>query len=293
MDNLITDHTNILSKNFQNLTEIALREKTNYLTAEPFPNIILNNFFNNDFLNIILNEFPNLSKLHESQSYNAKNEIKLSNKNYDKFPSTIKLFIDFLNSNIFLNFLQNLTSINEKLVSDPHLEGGGLHEIKSGGVLKIHTDFNRHPFLDLDRRVNVLIYLNKNWQESYGGHLEFWNKNMSKCEKKISPSFNKMAIFSTTDFSNHGHPDPLKCPKEMSRKSIALYYFSSGRPKEEILEIHMKNRTYFKNRLNIKNDTNEKKESFKNFIRKFKFYQLLKNFEKKYIRKEKTSSKDK
>ena len=293
MDNLITDHTNILSKNFQNLTEIALREKTNYLTAEPFPNIILNNFFNNDFLNIILNEFPNLSKLHESQSYNAKNEIKLSNKNYDKFPSTIKLFIDFLNSNIFLNFLQNLTSINEKLVSDPHLEGGGLHEIKSGGVLKIHTDFNRHPFLDLDRRINVLIYLNKNWQESYGGHLEFWNKNMSKCEKKISPSFNKMAIFSTTDFSNHGHPDPLKCPKEMSRKSIALYYFSSGRPKEEIHETHIKNRTYFKNRANISNDTDEKKESFKNLIRKFKFYQLLKNFEKKYIRKGMTGLKNK
>ena len=79
----------------------------------------------------------------------------------------------------------------------------------------------------------------------------------------------------------------------MSRKSIALYYFSSGRPKEEIHEIHMKNRTYFKNRANIKNDADEKKESFKNFIRKFKFYHLLKNFEKKYIRKEKTSSKDK
>ena len=293
MDNLITDHTNILSKNFQNLTEIALREKTNYLTAEPFPNIILNNFFNNDFLNIILNEFPNLSKLHESQSYNAKNEIKLSNKNYDKFPSTIKLFIDFLNSNIFLNFLQNLTSINEKLVSDPHLEGGGLHEIKSGGVLKIHTDFNRHPFLDLDRRVNVLIYLNKNWQESYGGHLEFWNKNMSKYEKKISPSFNTMAIFSTTDFSNHGHPDSLDCPAEMSRKSIALYYFSSGRPKDEIYETHKKNRTYFKARAGIKNDAIEKKEYFKSFIRKFKFYQFLKNFEKKYIRKRKAALRDK
>ena len=116
---------------------------------------------------------------------------------------------------------------------------------------------------------------------------------MSKCEKKISPLFNTMAIFSTTDFSNHGHPDTLNCPKEMSRKSIALYYFSSGRPKEEIHEIHMKNRTYFKNRANIKNDADEKKEYFKNFIRKFKFYQLLKNFEKKYIRKEKTSSKDK
>ena len=72
-----------------------------------------------------------------------------------------------------------------------------------------------------------------------------WDKNMSKCEKKITPSFNTMAIFSTTDFSNHGHPDPLNCPMEMSRKSIALYYFSSGRPKDEIHEIHKKNRTYF------------------------------------------------
>ena len=293
MDNLTKKHVSIVSENFKNLEAVALKEKENYLAAKPFPNIVMNNFFKDDFLNTILNEFPDLSELTESQNYNAKNEIKLSNKNYDKFPQTIKSFVDFLNSNVFLNFLQNLTSIKEKLVSDPHLEGGGLHEIKNGGVLKIHTDFNRHPTLDLDRRVNVLIYLNKNWKDSYGGHLEFWNKNVSKCEKKISPSFNTMAIFSTTDFSNHGHPDPLNCPLEMSRKSIALYYFSHGRPKEEIVETHTKNRTFFKGRVGIKNDADEKKEPFKNFIRKYKFYQFLKNFEKKYIRKRKNISKDK
>ena len=287
MDNLTTKHTDILSESFQNLKEIARKEKANYLNAIPFPNIVLKDFFNNSFLSSILNEFPDLSKINETQKYNAKNEIKLSNKDYEKFPGTIKSFFDFLNSNFFLDFLQNLTSIKEKLMADPHLEGGGLHEIKSGGVLKIHTDFNRHPFLDLDRRVNVLVYLNKNWKDSYGGHLELWNKNMSSCEKKILPSFNTMAIFSTTDFSNHGHPDPLNCPIEISRKSIALYYFSSGRPKEEILKTHIKNRTYFKGRLGIKNDADERKESFKNLIRKFKFYQLLKNFEKKYIRRRK------
>ena len=283
----------ILSENFQNLTELALKEKQNYKSAKPFPNIALNNFFNNAFLNKVLDEFPDLSKLNDSENYNVKNEIKFSNKNYKKFSPTIKSFVDFLNSDIFINFLQNLTSIKEKLVADPLLEGGGLHEIKSGGVLKIHTDFNRHPSLDLDRRINVLIYLNKNWKENYGGYLEFWNKNMSKCEKKILPSFNTLAIFSTTDFSNHGHPDPLNCPKEISRKSIALYYFSSGRPKEEILEVHKKNRTYFKSRINVKNDADEKKEPFKNFVRKFKLYQTLKNFEKKYIRKGKILSKDK
>jgi len=291
MDNLNIKH--ILSEEFQNLTEFALKEKKNYLTAKPFPNIALNNFFNNNFLNTILNEFPDLSKLQESQNYNVKNEIKLSNKNYDKFPTTIKSFIDFLNSDTFLSFLQNITSIEEKLISDPQLEGGGLHEIKSGGVLKVHTDFNRHPTLDLDRRVNVLIYLNKNWKDSYGGSLELWNKNMSMCEKKISPTFNTMVIFSTTDFSNHGHPEPLNCPKDISRKSIALYYFSSGRPQDEIYNKHKKNRTFFKSRKGIKDDADEKKEYFKNFLRNFKFYQLLKNFEKKYIRRGKTDSKNK
>ena len=291
MDNLNIKH--ILSEEFQNLTEFALKEKKNYLTAKPFPNIAFNNFFNNDFLNTILNEFPDLSKLHGSQNYNVKNEIKLSNKNYDNFPTTIKLFIDFLNSDTFLSFLQNITSIEEKLISDPQLEGGGLHEIKRGGVLKVHTDFNRHPTLDLDRRINVLIYLNKNWKDSYGGRLELWNKNMSMCEKKISPTFNTMVIFSTTDFSNHGHPEPLNCPKDISRKSLALYYFSSGRPKSEVLSKHKKNRTFFKGRKGIKNDADEKKEYFKNFMRSFKFYQLLKNFEKKYIRRGKTGSKNK
>jgi len=282
---------NILSKNFLNLEHIASAEKSNYLCAKPFPSIVFNNFFNKDFLNTVLQEFPDLSKIEDSQSYNVKNEIKFSNKNYNKFPNTIKSFIDFLNSNTFLNFLQNITSIKEKLVADPNLEGGGLHEIKNGGILKVHTDFNRHPFLDLDRRINVLIYLNKDWKDSYKGHLELWNQNMTKCVKKILPSFNTMVIFSTTDFSNHGHPDHITCPSNLSRKSIALYYFSSGRPNNEVL--NLKSRTHFKSRFGIKNDADEKKESFKNFIRRFKFYKLIKEFEKKYIRRSKKSSKNK
>ena len=278
----------ILSDNFKDLDVIANREKNNYSNAKPFPNITFNNFFNNDFLDLIHKEFPDLSKMQDSQKYNVKNEIKLSNKKYENFPKTIKSFIDFLNSDVFLNFLQNLTSIKEKLIADPHLEGGGLHEIKKGGVLKIHTDFNRHPFLELDRRINVLIYLNKNWKDAYGGHLELWNESMSECEKKILPIFNTMVIFSTTDFSNHGHPEPLKCPNEISRKSIALYYFSSGRPKEEISLKKVKNKTYFKSRFGIKGDADEKKEFFKNYIRNFKIYKMLKSFEKKFIRKKKS-----
>ena len=287
------DIDNIISKDFLDLKSLSKREKINYLKAQPFPSIVFNNFFKKDYLDVILNEFPDLAQLKGSQNYNVKNEIKLSNNNYDKFPQKIKSFIDFLNSGVFLNFLQDITSVEEKLIADPNLEGGGLHEIKNGGILKVHTDFNRHPLLDLDRRINVLIYLNKSWKESFKGHLELWNRDMTKCIKKILPSFNTMVIFSTTDFSNHGHPEHINCPENLSRKSIALYYFSSGRPDNEIVNKHMKSKTYFKSRSGIKNDADEKKEIFKNFIRSFKFYRLIKNFEKKYIRRSKKSLRDK
>ena len=172
-------------------------------------------------------------------------------------------------------------------IPDEKLNGGGLHEIKAGGLLKVHTDFNKHPTNNFDRRVNVLIYLNKDWKKEYKGCLELWDKEMKECKQKIFPSFNKMVIFSTTDFSNHGHPDPIDCPSNISRKSIALYYFSAGRPKEEVFDKGKKNRTYFKNRFGFHNEIKEKKEYVKNFLRKFSFYKKMKNFEKKYLRKKK------
>ena len=153
-------------------------------------------------------------------------------------------------------------------------------------MLKIHTDFNKHPKIDIDRRLNLLLYLNENWHESYGGKLELWDKDMKKAEKKISPNFNKVVIFSTNDFSNHGHPEPLACPENTSRKSIALYYFSNGRPDNEVNKNFVKNTTRFKNREGY-NEVIQKNEKFKDFLRGFKFYQFLKNIEKKYLRKKK------
>jgi hypothetical protein len=126
--------------------------------------------------------------------------------------------------------------------------------------------------------------LNKRWSKKYGGELELWNKKMNKCVKKVLPSFNTMVIFSTNDFTNHGHPNQLKCPKLYSRKSIATYYFSKGRPGQEIIKINKKNRTEFKNRKGKENEVIRKNEYFKNMFRNLSFYQKIKNFEKKYIR---------
>ena len=277
--------SNILSKKYSDLNLIAEQKKEEYLNADPFPNIVIDDFFNNDFLKTVVENFPNLEKINSSQKYINKNEVKFANNDYKNFPNSIKLLFDFMNSSIFLEFLKKITSIEEKLVIDEELNGGGLHQIKTGGMLKIHTDFNRHPTLALDRRVNILIYLNINWDQTYGGDLELWDKEMKFCGKKILPIFNRMVIFSTNDFSNHGHPEPIKCPHDISRKSIALYYFSKGRPASELDSKNIKNKTYFKNRFGFNNETSNKNEKVKNYLRKFRFYQYLKNFEKKYLRK--------
>ena len=150
-------YSKILSKKSQNLNDLALSLKDQYSFADPFPHIQIDNFFSNEYLDSILNEFPDLSNLKKSENYKNQNEIKFANNDFENFPDKIKNFFNFLNSETFLNFLQILTSINEKLIADKELNGGGLHEIKTGGLLKVHTDFNKHPANNFDRRVNVLI----------------------------------------------------------------------------------------------------------------------------------------
>lgn len=136
-------------------------------------------------------------------------------------------FLYALNSSYFLRFLEQLTGI-ESLIGDPHFEGGGLHQIVSGGKLAIHADFNKHTSLGLDRRLNMLLYLNKDWKEDYGGYFELWDRNMCRMERRVAPLFNRVVIFTTSEHSYHGHPDPLACPSDMTRKSLALYYYTNG-----------------------------------------------------------------
>ena len=91
----------------------------------------------------------------------------------------------------------------------------------------MHADFNHHKPMNLERRVNVLIYLNKGWREEYGGQLELWDREMTKCVHSIVPSFNRCVIFNTTGESMHGNPEPVNHPDGMPRRSIALYYYTA------------------------------------------------------------------
>ena len=223
---------NYLNENINNLEVFAKEKKDEYSRAKPFPHIVIDNLFNEQLLNNILNEFP--SNIEEiGDKFDNKVEKKLSLNNTDKFSHETNNFINFLNSKKFINFLQILTNVDEKLIPDPYLIGGGLHELRNKGYLNIHADFNLHPTMKIDRRLNILIYLNKNWKNEFGGSLELWDKSMKKCEKKIIPSFNKTVIFSTTDYSYHGNPEKINHPENISRKSIAMYYYTNGRPSNE------------------------------------------------------------
>ncbi len=260
---------NYLNSENEDLIEIANQNAKRYKNSVPFPNIYFEDFFNPIFLESVLNEFPDLSKRNDVQMFENEKEKKLAGKGERHFGGATKSFMHYLNSEPFLNFLQILTGIKEPLIGDPYFYGGGQHEIKRGGLLKVHADFNKHQKLGLDRRINVLVYLNQNWKEEYGGHFELWDSKMEKCEKKILPKFNTMAIFSTTDFSYHGHPDPLNCPEGMSRKSLALYYYSNGRPAHEINDDLGEHGTLFQKRKNnIEDDIAFKKSrNIKTLIR--------------------------
>ena len=224
-----------LSDQNQDLLKVARDHHESYCNAQPFPNISFPNFFNPDMLREVLAEFPDLTK-GDQLKYDNPNELKLATRGEHLFGPKMKEFMHFMNSQTFLEFLQELTNIEEPLIPDPYFEGGGCHESKAGGFLKIHADFNKNRRTGLDRRLNVLVYLNENWEDSYGGHFELWNRDMTECVTKVRPDFNTMAIFSTTDFSYHGLPDPITCPENMSRRSLALYYYSNGRPLSELSE---------------------------------------------------------
>ncbi len=258
---------NIVNNRFLNLKQLATDLKSKYQGGVPFPNIVIDDFFDDDFLSQVLAEFPDLSTKSDVSKFDGYNEKKkLATKGEIHFGSSSKALAHYLNSEPFLQFLQELTGIKELLLPDPYFDGAGYHEIKPGGYLKVHADFNKHNASLLDRRINLLIYLNKDWQEDFGGYFELWNEDMTEASIKILPLFNRVAIFSTTSTSYHGHPDPLTCPPDRSRKSFALYYYTTGRPASEIPKDN--HSTLFVGRAGVKNDTTD--PQFLTFKSRFK-----------------------
>ena len=220
----------------EKLPALAARYKEKYQANVPFPHIVIDDFLND--LDEVLEVFPDTDNF-SFYEYKSPFENKLAYDKITKIPKPIADLLVEFSTPEFLMFLEELTGI-DGLIPDPYYRGGGVHQSKRGGKLDVHIDFNIHPKLKLERRLNVIIYLNKNWQESWHGDLQLWEGNkendkhvLTKLHHKIYPIFNRLFVFSTSEQSYHGHPEPLDCPENVTRNSIALYFYTKDRPGED------------------------------------------------------------
>lgn len=200
--------------------------KKNWIQAEPFPHVVIDNFIDFDSISKASKEFPNFND-EFWLDYDNPLEIKKACSDWNKFPSSIYKIFFYLLSNSVADKLSFLT--DTQLYPDYGLHGGGLHCHKSGGKLNSHLDYCLHPKLELQRKINIIVYLTENWNPEWNGSLGLWSHdetlNLPKeLVKKIDCIFNRAVIFDTTMNSWHGLPDPVNCPEHISRNSLATYY---------------------------------------------------------------------
>ncbi|KAA6464654.1 2OG-Fe(II) oxygenase [Acidobacteria bacterium AB60] len=196
-----------------------------YRSAKPVPHIYLDEFLVPAAARALEQEFPKPDS-DAWTHYQHQNENKHGMTKREAFPPQLGMTVDALNSPQFVAWLSELTGI-PGLLADPMLEGGGLHQSGRGGYLNVHTDFSHHHYhQNWKRRVNLIVYLNEGWQDEWGGAIELWDSSMRHCVAKYPPRLNCAFLFNTNDISYHGFPTPLTCPEGVSRKSLALYYYT-------------------------------------------------------------------
>ncbi len=221
----------VLPINSENLTlepdeakSIGLQFAQKYQSAEPYHHICIDNFLPETVIEKVQ---ADLGAMKDAErSFNAAHEKLKSQYNPDRLPDYTRHLFQAFNSRPFIRFLEEMTGI-EGLIPDPYFTGAGIHKTLNGGFLDIHADFNLHKRMRVERRLNVLIYLNRDWKEEYGGSFEIWDRAMSKKAASFVPLFNRMVCFSTASDTYHGNPEPVKHPEELPRQSIALYYYTA------------------------------------------------------------------
>jgi len=199
-----------------------------YAAATPFPHIVVDDFLPEELARQVLANFPSGERESDrvfNIGYGGEHKRQITPEDCNRFAREV---FQFFNSRPVLQFLEGLTGISG-LLPDPYFEGGGFHEISRGGRLGVHADFRVNNRLSVQRRLNLLVYLNETWEDDWKGHLELWSRDMKECVVKVAPLINRCVVFSTEADTWHGHPDPLEIPEGMSRKSMALYYYTASR----------------------------------------------------------------
>lgn len=200
-------------------------DRRTFAEAQPFPHIVLDDVLTPEAFTSAAAAFPAIDD-DFWRGYLHVNETKYCNVHADTWADSLQTVARELTSPEFVSYLERLTGIDD-LLADWSMDGGGLHMTKRGGHLNIHADFStHHAHQNWARRVNILLYLNEEWREEWGGHLELWDKEMTACQGRVTPAGNRMLVFNTSLESFHGHPDGLNCPESEARRSMALYYFT-------------------------------------------------------------------
>lgn len=211
----------------ERLMQIAAARSSDYRSAGPFPHIKLDGLFSDALLDQAVAELPAASA--RWTTYNTVNESKQVCSDASLFGPTAEIIVHALNSAPFVRFLERLTGITG-LIPDPHLHAAGYMKVSPGGFLGLHYDFATQRELKLDRRINVLLYLNRDWDPAWGGSLELHSNDPvtdpNHQEVRIEPFFNRVAIFNTPN-ALHGHRQQLTCPKGRSRLCLSWYYYTA------------------------------------------------------------------
>lgn len=196
-----------------------------YRAAGPFPHIVFDDVLTTEAFASAVGDFPAIEDPFW-KGYLHVNETKYSNTQPDSWAESLQAIAQEFCSPQFVAFLEKLTGL-EGLIPDYTMDGGGLHQTLRGGHLNIHADFTtHHQHPDWARRINILLYLNEEWPDEWGGKLELWDPEMTACHGKVTPAGNRMLVFTTSADSFHGHPDGLTCPPDQARRSLAMYYFT-------------------------------------------------------------------
>lgn len=196
----------------------------------PFNYCVIDNFLPETIANQLSDDFPD----YDSNlwfNYDNPLENKRTCNHWEKFPPATYSFFAAAMESGWANMLGDFVDATN-LTGDVGLHGGGWHIHRRGGKLNIHQDYSIHPKLGMERKVNLILYLSKEWNPEWGGGLELWshdheNNKPKQCEQVIDCEFNRAVIFRTDQFSWHGLPKPISCPEGIFRKSLAVYYLSS------------------------------------------------------------------
>lgn len=197
--------------------------KSLFKSAKPFEHIIIPNFLQEDYANLLSDTFP---KVNETwHTYYNPFEVKYTYDNINNLEPHFKNLFYILSTPQIINIFSNISEI-ENLTYDPYLHGAGLHSYPRNGRLGMHLDYEKHPHLDKERRLNIILYLSKDWKDEWNGDTQLWNKDMTECVKSSPVRFNTAIVFKTNDISWHGVPEKIKCPENLFRNSFAYYYIS-------------------------------------------------------------------